>query len=167
MKIIENKKLFGKVNLMDIIIIAVILVAGIIVYNVVFSSETSVNVGAQYFTTTCSIKLDDLPVGASEYLLTGADVYDNETNVYIGKLIEAKSGDCINIKTNHETNEFVETIVPNKETVYATLEVDVSNQGADLVTANNYFIKVGKYISIRCQNFAGGGYITFVDREAK
>ena len=167
MKIIENKKLFGKVNLMDIIIIAVILVAGIIVYNIVFSSETSVNVGAQYFTTTCTIKLDDLPVGASEYLLTGADVYDNETNVYIGKLIEAKSGDYNMIKTNYEAGEFVETKVPNRETVYATVEVAVSDQGADLVTANNYFIKVGKYVSIRCQNFAGGGYITFVDREAK
>lgn len=167
MKIIENKKLFGKINLMDIIIIAIILVAGIVVYNIVFSSETTVNMGAQYFTTTCTIKLDDLPVGASEYLLTGADVYDNETNVYIGKLIGAKSGDCIIIKANQETGEFVESKVPNKENVYATLEVAVSDQGADLVTANNYFIKVGKYVSIRCHNFAGGGYITFVDREAK
>lgn len=167
MKIIENKKLFGKINLMDILLLAIILVAGVVIYNVVFSSETTVNIGAQYFTTTCVIKLDDLPVGASEYLLSGADVYDNETNVYIGKLVESRSGDCITIRQDKETKKFVESKIPDKESVYMTLEVNVSDQGADLVTANNYFIKVGKYVSVRCHNFAGGGYITFVDREAK
>jgi len=167
MKIITDKKLFGKINLIDILLIIIISIAGIVVYNMVFSSETTVNIGAQYYTTRCTIKLDDLPIGASEYLLAGADVYDNETNVFIGKLIDAKSGDCITIRTNRETDEFIESKVPNRETVYATVEVNVSDQGADLITADNYYIKVGKYVSIRCQNFAGGGYITFIDREAR
>lgn len=167
MKIIENKKLFGKINLIDILLIIIILVAGILVYNIVFESEATVSIGAQYYTTTCVIRLDNMPVGASEYLKVGADVYDNETNVYIGKLTEASSGDYILVKTNRETNEFVESKIPNKETVYATVKVEVSDQGADLVTSNNYYIKVGKYMSIRCNNFAGGGYINYVDREVK
>ena len=113
MKLIENKKLFGKINLVDILIIIVILIAGLIVYNVVFKSETTVSIGAKYFATNYTIKIDDLPDGASRYLEIGADVYDNETNVYVGKLVDIKSGDYIMIKTNHETNEFVETIIPN------------------------------------------------------
>lgn len=167
MKIIENKKLFGKINLMDILLLIAIAIVGIVVYNVVFKSETTVNMGATYFTTTCTIKIDDLPVGASEYLKVGADVYDNETNVFIGKLVEFTSGDTMSIRANHEKNEFIEAKVPFKETVYMTLEVDVSDQGADLVTANNYYVKVGKYLSVRSNNFAGGGYMTFIDREAK
>lgn len=167
MKVIENKKLFGKVNLIDIFLLILILVVGIIAYKVIFKSETTVSLGAKYFTTTCTLRLDGMPEGSSEYLQVGADVYDNETNVYIGKLVEAKSGDYLTIHTNHETESFVESKVPNQETVYLTLEVNVSDQGADLVTSNNYYIKVGKAISIRSNQFAGGGYVTTIDREGK
>lgn len=167
MKVIENKKLFGKINLMDLLIILALLIVGLVAYKVVFKSETAVTIGAKYFTTTCTIKLEELPVGASTYLEAGADVYDNETNVYIGKLVSATSGDYVKIIANKETNEFVETKVPNKETVYVTVEVNVSDQGADLITANNYYVKVGKYVNIRSKNFAGGGYVTLIEREAK
>ena len=36
MKIIENKKLFGKINLIDILIVIVFLVAALVVYKVLF-----------------------------------------------------------------------------------------------------------------------------------
>lgn len=167
MKVIENKKLFGKINLMDILIAIAILLVGFVAYKVIFKSETAVNIGAKYFTTTCVVKLDGLPKGANEYLEIGADVYDNETNVYIGKLKDFRVDDYKLIKTNTETNEFVEAIVPTGENIYVTVEVAVSDQGADLITSNNYYIKVGKHINMRCQNLAGGGYITNIDREAK
>ena len=165
MKIIENKKLFGKINLMDIILILIIAVVGIIAYKVVFQSETTVSLGAKYYTTTCTIRLEGLPEGASGYLTVGSDIYDNETNTYIGKLIDAKSGDYMAIRVNRETDTFVEAKIPDQETVYITMEVSVSDQGADLITSNNYYIKVGKALSIRSGNFAGSGYITTIERE--
>ena len=167
MKMIENKKLFGKINLVDILIVIVFAVAALIVYKVLFESETTVNIGAKYFTTKCTIRIDALPEGASYYLQVGAPIYDNETNVYVGKLLEATSGDYKVIKTNHKTNEFVESVMPGYESIYATVEVNVSDQGADLITADNYYIKVGKYINLRSGNLAGGGYITSIEREGE
>ena len=167
MKIIENKKLFGKINVIDIGIILVILVVGTVAYNIVFKGETTAGIGAQYFTTNCMVRIENLPIGASEYLKVGSDVYDNETNTYIGRLKEVTSGDYMVIRTNREMDTFVESKVPGKESVYLTLEVKVTDQGADLITENNYYIKVGKALSIRSSNFAGSGYITTIDREAK
>lgn len=164
MKIIENKKLFGKINLIDIIIILVVILAGIVVYNVVFKGETTAGLGAEYYTTTCMAKFEDLPSGAITYLNIGSDVYDNETNMYIGKLKNVTSGDYTKVKQNIENNTFVESKVPGKENVYLEIEVSVSDQGVDLVTNNNYYIKVGKAISIRASNFAASGYITTIDR---
>lgn len=164
MKIIENKKLFGKINLVDIIIILVVVLAGIVVYNLVFKGEAVSGIGAEYYTTTCVAKFEDLPSMASTYLNVGTSVYDNETNTYIGKLKRVSSGDCIKIKQNLENNTFVETKVPGKETVYLEIEVSVSDQGADLITSDNYYIKVGKAISVRSGNFASSGYITTIDR---
>lgn len=165
MKIIEDKKLFGKINVIDIGIAVVLLIAALLVYRIVFQSETTVSLGAKYFTTTCTLRLDEMPEGASNYLTVGSDVYDNETNVYIGKLVGVTSGDYLTIHTNHETESFVESKMPNQETDYVTLEISVSDEGADLVTANNYYIKVGKAISIRSGNFAGSGYVTKIGRE--
>lgn len=167
MKLIENKKLFGIINLIDILIIVVLLVAGLLVYKTVFQSETVVSSGAKYFNTTYTIRIDALPQGASKYLEAGAAVYDNETNVYIGTLKDFVSGDYIEVNVNKETNQFVEAVVPEYETVYANVEVSVSDQGADLITAENYYIKVGKRVNMRCKNFAGGGYITLIEREVK
>ena len=165
MKIIENKKLFGKINLIDILIVIVFLVAALVVYKVLFESETTVSIGAKYYTTTCTIRIEALLEGASQYLEIGAPVYDNETNVYVGKLLDARSGDYKVIKVNQETDEFIEVAMPGYETIYATVEVNVSDQGADLITADNYYIKVGKYINLRTGNLAGGGYITTIERE--
>ena len=165
MKLIKNKKLFGKINIMDVVLLLVIIVAGIIAYKVVFKSETAVSIGAKYFTTTCTRRLDALPEGASTFLEIGSDVYDNETNTYVGKLVAAESGDYLTIRTDRENNTFVAAKTPNQESVYVTVEVSVSDQGADLITADNYYIKVGKAISIRSGNFAGSGYITTIARE--
>lgn len=167
MKIVENKKLFGKINILDCIIILIILVVGITVYGIVFKSDTSNSVGAQYFETTYVAKLDDLPVGASNFLKLGAAVYENEKNTYIGKVVEINSGDYIKIEENYETNTYVETKVPNKETVYITISVDVADQGPDLATTGSYVIKVGKSINLRSTNFAGNGYIIKIDRGDK
>ena len=142
----------------------VILVVGVVAYNIIFKEEATVGLGAQYYTTTCTVRFEGMPEGASEYLSAGCDVYDHETNTYIGKLKNVSSGDYLAIRTNHETNTFVESKVPGKENIYATFEVSVSDQGADLVTSNNYYIKVGKSISIRAANFAASGYITTIDR---
>ena len=165
MKSLKNEKLFNKINVIDILLLVGILIVGIIVYKVVFESETTVGLGARYVTTTCNLRLDGMPEGSSKYLEIGANVYDNETNVYIGKLVDVSSGDYLTIHTNHETETFVESKMPNQETVYLTIEVSVSDQGADLVTSNNYYIKVGKAISIRSKQFAGGGYITGINRD--
>ena len=167
MKIIENKKLFGKINIIDIIIVLIILVVGIGVYSIVFKDETSNTIGKQYFKTICIAKLENMPAGSSEFLKIGADVYDNTTNTYIGKVKEISSGEYIKIEENYETNTFVETKVPNKETVYVTIDVNVADQGSDLVTDSNYFVKVGKDLHLRSSNFGGFGYIISIDRGDK
>ena len=167
MKIIENKKLFGKINIIDIIIILVVLIVGIVVYSIVFKEEATNGIGAEYFKTTCVAKIENMPVGSSKFLKVGADVYDNTTNTYIGKLKEVTSGEYIRIEENYETNTLVESKVPNKENVDATIEINVADQGADLVTDSNYFIKVGKDFHLRCANFGGYGYMISIDRGDK
>ena len=164
MKIIENKKLFGKINFLDILIVVVILVVGVFAYKKLFTEGGKVSIAAKYETTTCTIKVDNAPVGSDKYLKIGADVYDNETNTYIGKLVSYEVDDYYTIRENKEAGEFVKVAVPDLISCYLKVEVSVSDAGGDLITNNNYYVKVGKKVDARCYNFAGSGYITFIER---
>lgn len=164
MQLIENKKLFGKINLIDIIIILVVLLAGILVYNIVFKGETTTSAGAEYYKTTCTVKFENLPLGASTYVTVGNKAYDIETNAYIGTVKKVSSGDYTKINPNIQNNTFVESKIQGKENVYLEIEINVSDQGADLVTSGNYPVKVGKATSIRAGNFAANGYFITIDR---
>ena len=164
MKLIENKKLFGKINFLDIIIVIVILVVGIFAYKKLFTEGGKVSIASKYETTTCTIKVDNAPEGSDKFLEVGADVYDNETNTYIGKLVSFTTEPYYTIRENKESGEFVKVAVPNLISVYLNVEVSVSDAGSDLINASNYYVKVGKQVDARCKNFAGTGYITLIER---
>ena len=164
MKLIENKKLFGLVNIIDILLVIIILIGGLFAYKKIFSSDSGVNLGAKYYKTTFTMKVDSVPSSVVNYLEKGSEVYDNESNVFIGKLIDFKSDDYESYVENRENNTFVKTKVPDKISVYLTVETEVSDNPGDLITANNYYVKVGKYLSVRAKNFAGSGYIISMDR---
>ena len=153
-----------KINFLDILIVIVILVVGVFAYKKLFTEGGKVSIASKYETTTCTIKVDSCPVGSDKFLEVGADVYDNETNVYIGKLLSYETDKYYTTRENKESGEYVKVEVPEKITCYLKVEVSVSDAGSDLITANNYYVKVGKMVDARCKNFAGSGWITIIDR---
>lgn len=163
MKIIENKKLFGKVSIFDIIILLVGLVVLIFAYSYLYSSN-SISVGNTYFTTKFQIRLDNLPVGTNSYIKENDLIYDNETNVFVGKVVDFESREYKKIIEDYENNKYIESVVPDRETVILTLENSVYDAQSDLITANNYYIKVGKELHLRGPSYAGGGYIIQIER---
>lgn len=164
MKLIENKKLFGKVNIVDILLVLIVLVVGLVAYKKIFSSESSISIGAKFYKTNFVMRVDSVPTNLINYLEEGSEVYDNESNVYIGKLLSFYSGDYEVECADRENDTYVKTTVPNKNSVYLKVEAEVADNPGDLITANNYYVKVGKYLSVRAKNFAGSGYIIEVDR---
>lgn len=163
MKIIKDKKLFGIISMFDVIIVVIGILAVVLVYNYLYSSN-SVKVGNTYHTTTFQIKLDNLPVGTNAQIEKEDLIYDNETNVYVGKVIDFEVKEYKRMLEDFENGKYVEAVVPNRETIILTLETSVYDAKSDLITENNYYIKVGKELYLRGPSYAGGGYIIRVDR---
>jgi len=159
MKIIENKKLFGKINIVDILLVVIILAGGLIAYNKVFKNDSNVAIGAKYYTTTLKMRVESVSPELMKFLETGVDVYDNETNQFIGKLVGFESGDCYMNATDYSGDRYVSSLVPEKINIYLIVEIQVAERAGDLINSSNYFSKVGKYINVRAGKFAGGGYI--------
>lgn len=163
MKIIENKKLFGKISIFDVIIAIIGIAVLIFAYRYLYSSK-SISVGNTYYNINFQVKMDNLPIGTNEYIKEGDSIYDNETNVYIGKVVKYEVREFEKIVEDYENNAYVQSVVPDRETIILTLETSVYDAKSDLITNNNYYIKVGKELYLRGSAYAGSGYIIKIDR---
>ena len=163
MKLIEDKKLFGKINIIDILLVVIIIVGGAFAYTKVFKGDGAVSIGAKYYTTNYLMRVQSVSEDLMNFLEVGTEVYDNETNQYIGKLVSFYSGDCMVDVRNLVDDTYVLSKIPDKVNIYMKIEVSVAEHAGDLINSSNYFVKVGKYVNIRTGKFAGGGYILEID----
>ncbi len=163
MKFIEDKKLFGKINIVDILLVVIVLAGGLCAYKKVFNNDSNVSIGAKYYTTNFMMRIQSVSPAIYDFLKADTDVYDNETNQYIGKLKSFSSGECLVDMISYTEEKYVMSKIPDKINIYLNIEVQVAERPGDLVNSSNYFIKVGKYINVRAGTFAGGGYIMEVD----
>lgn len=161
MKIIENRKLFGKINIIDICIILVIL--AILLFAYLYFGRTTAN-AMQTEKYTFQYEMQNVTEQAANSVKVGDKVYDNETNAYIGEVVGVEISEHMVRSVNRETNEFVNSPFPNKYNVVMTIENNLADTGKDLKTVDDYVVKVGKHIYLRGGLYAGSGYIVYIER---
>lgn len=161
MKIIENKKFFGRFNIFDIIILLIVLVLAVGVVIFLRNTEKTTNTSNE---KTYMIKLDKVIAGTSEKIKQGDKIYDNEINSFIGEVVSVEKKEYTRVVENYETNELVEASVEGYETIILTIKVELNDVGADLKTNNDYVIKVGKQVFLRGPSYASAGYIIQIER---
>ncbi len=160
-KIFENKKLFGKINIFDIILLVIVLIAAVVAYMFLGNKD---NVTTNSVEKKYSIKVEKLPLGTTDKIKVGDKVYDNEINTFIGEVVSVEKKDYTRVVENHQTNEFVLAKVEGFENAIVTIKVSLNDLGSDLKTNNDYVIKVGKKVCLRGPDYAGTGYITYIER---
>ena len=162
MSFVKDKKLFGKINFIDILLVLIFAIVALIAYKILMGSSATIS--SKYVETTCIIRLENLPMGTHLYINEGDEIYDNETKAYIGKVVSYEVEDYEKVTENLQDGEYTISFVPGKERIFLKLSVEVGDFDSDLITENNYYIKVGKEIFMRGPCYAGSGYITFIDR---
>lgn len=161
MKIIENKKLFGKINVIDILLILIALVIFVVAYMIFGKSTVGTQNSRIYI---FQYEMQNILKQTADSIQVGDKIYDNETNAYIGKV---KSVDILQyeqVVANYETNELVSVVVPDKYNAVITIENNLIDEGADLKTEDEYIVKVGKKVYVRGGQYAGSGYIVYIER---
>lgn len=156
-----DKKIFGKINIIDIILVVIVLVLIVVAYllfgnKVAGGSETSKYI-FQY-------EMQNVYKDVAESVTVGDNIYDNETNEYVGTV---KAVEIMEYKIpvpNFKDDVIVNTAIPDKYVALITLENSLIDSGKDLLTQQGYVIKIGKQEFVRGPNYAGGGYIVYIER---
>lgn len=161
MKIIENKKLFGKINVIDILIVIILLAVLALCYAIFGNKGTAIQNGQMY---TFQYEMQNIILTTANSIKVGDKVYDNETNAYIGEVTNVEISNCQQINVNYDTNEYISVDVPGKYNALITIQNNLIDTGTDLTTQDNYVIKVGKRVYLRGGLYAGAGYIVYIER---
>lgn len=161
MKIIENKKLFGKINVIDIFILLVLILIFMVVY--VYLGKTTantLNTNSYLF----QYEMQNISKQTADSVKVGDKIYDNETNAYIGQVVNVEICNYTIRTVDYQTNEFVNAEFPDRYNVLMTIENNLADTGKDLKTVDDYVVKVGKRVYVRGGLYAGSGYIVYIER---
>lgn len=141
---LDNKgRLFGKVNIVDLLIVIIIVAAGIFLGKMLFGPESTI---AQTQKVRLTLYCEETPNYVAEQLKEGSEAWDAENNVTLGTLTEWRTGESKSAVTDI-TGQVVE--ISREDYCSVTLMVDGDGVIGDHgVTINGTLYAAGQSMSV-------------------
>lgn len=140
----KNGKLFGKISIIDIIVVVCIVVLAFGLYSHFTSSSDAVTSSSktkvEFVYKVKSVR--DFTVDA---LKKGGPMYDKETKEYMGEIIGV-TADIARMEIGLIDGSYKEVEVPEKYDVYVTVQVDGKANSLGFYTNENRFIGSGSTV---------------------
>lgn len=154
-----------KLKAVDIIIIAVMIIAAAALLYIWQSSGKSSGVSINTTSVHYSIELSGMVGGVAATIHEGDTIVDS-TKKYVMGTVESVT--IVPYTTNYtdlETGDTVTSVVPEKETAIIQLVCDCSVRDAEITAVSGYVIRIGAEVQATGPGYAGLGYIIAIDRE--
>ncbi len=135
----KDGKLFGKISIIDLLVIAVIAAMAAGVYMRFFKTPEKVEVKTEKLTYT--MKVTDARIYTMEALEEKGDIYDADTKEKLGTIKDVKI-DTAKMTNLTDKGEAVEVEYPERYTAILTIEVDGN------VNANGYYTQSNEPICV-------------------
>lgn len=162
-KIFKNKKIFGKLNIIDLLIILLIIAVGIVGY-AFFKGDTPTLTTANQKEYIFTIQMQKTDKNIFNKINIGDKIYDNENNAYIGEVISKEQKEYRELANDYKNNKKVYAVNDKYINIDIAVKNNLLDKGNNLVTNEEYKIKVGRQVAIRGNNYAGSGYIILIER---
>ncbi len=158
-----NKKLFGRFNVFDVVIITLILIVAVGVLGFYYIRKTKVI--TKGVKTVYTLELIDNPLGFAKLVKEGDNIKDSIKNYNMGTVIKVEKTPNTKMLNDLENDIIIERETPDRERVVLTVEANVVDSGTDLLVDNQYDIRVGKDIYVKGPRYGGVGYILSIQRD--
>jgi len=158
-----NKKLFGRFNVFDVVIITLIVIVAVGVLGFYYIRKTKVI--TKGVKTVYTLELIDNPLGFAKLVKEGDNIKDSIKNYNMGTVIKVEKTPNTKVLNDLVNDVIIEKETPDRERVVLTVEADVVDSGTDLLVDNQYDIRVGKDIYVKGPRYGGVGYILSIQRD--
>ena len=159
----KRYRLFGLVNVIDIAIIAALIVFAVLALR--FSAPQSASAKQGDVPITYTVEVQRRKPDFKENIKVGVPVEDSQRGYAIGTITGFYAEPYLEDTPDYANNVILRAPVDGLDTVY--IQIKAMAQITDYTTTVGPFeVLVGKDIYIRTKDFAAGGYIVRVEREA-
>lgn len=136
----KEGKLFGKVSIIDIIVILAIVVAAFGVYNRFASANSKVETVTQSIEYTMIVK--GVRQGTVDALGKGGQVFEATTKEYFGEIVETDYAGAVDYE-EMQNGEIKNVELPEKYDVTVTVRIDGKVNDSGYYTGSNAVLNVG------------------------
>ncbi len=160
----KQKKPRWKLNIFDMIIIAVVIIAAgalLFIWRYSGKSDSAVVTAPVHY----SIELNGMLQGTSEKINVGDTIMDSTKKFIMGTVVSVTPGPATTPETNRETGDTLPSVVPGKESAVIELVCDCSSSDTEIKAESGYLIRVGVEVSASGPGYAGKGYVVAIERE--
>lgn len=154
MKTIDEKgKLFGLINIIDLLILlfGALVIVAVVMF---FSTNSTMNTAAKQ--TKITIEVIAVEKDLCDVMRPHKNIFDRIQNKSLGKLIDVKIEPSEEYNISTETGEHVKSTVPGRYDAILTIEAESPED-----------LYVGKRMSVETKDFMAAGYIVDIEKEGK
>ena len=159
--ILKDGKLFGKVSIIDILVIIIILVTALGVYAKFTSTPETVQVTTEKFSYI--VRIDKVRQYTVDGLKELGKIYDKETKEHLGEIVEVISVENTVETGINSAGKAVKTEYPDKYSVLIRIETDGSVGTNGYYTSSNRLIGVGGELSIESKYVSTSGRVISIE----
>lgn len=142
----KDGKLFGKISIIDILVILVIVIAAFGVYTRFFMGNEKVETASSRIEYT--MKVSEVRQGTVDALKNfKGEVYDDTTKEFLGEITEVTYRDAVKA-VEMATGELKDSVIPERYDAFVTIRVDGKINASGYYTANNQPIAAGSNVVI-------------------
>ena len=153
----KDGKLFGKISIIDILVVLAIAVAAFGVYSRFFVGNEKVETASSHIEYT--LKVSEVREGTVTALKTfKGPLYDNTTKEYLGDIIDVTSTECIS-SVELSNGSIKESVIPDRFDALVTVRVDGKINSSGYYTATNQVIAAGGTLVFNAKAAATSGTI--------
>lgn len=152
-----------KLNIFDIIIIAVVIIAAVVLlYLWRFSGNSST--GAATIPIHYTIELNGMLGGTSEKISEGDTIMDSTKKFIMGTVVSVTPGPATTPVVNRETGDILDSVMPDKEAVLIELVCNCASTESQITAESGYVIRIGGEVTAAGPGYAGKGFVVAIER---
>ena len=151
-----------KINLLDVFIILIVLVACAVGYKFIKKTD---NVITDDPTTKVvyQVRTNETIENVYDMIEVGTPVYESRKNYCIGKIIDKTSEPSVRYAANMDNAEYVATEMNGYKDIILTIEAN-ADKGSQNIMIQDYKLKVGGEAYIKGKGYAVLGYVISIER---
>lgn len=157
----KSKKLFGIFNIVDMLIIVLLIIAGILGWKFFFSDKNQGQGVGNLKTYTYVVEGQEVIGETDEFPTVGADAFNSSNSTYLGKIEEVTSAEYMEIIFDTKTAEFKKVPVDGYESIQLTISGNGTEDEKD-ITVEGTTVKVGMELNVKGKGFAFKGIVVEV-----